>query len=148
VSTASITTLPPGAFDALLHATDPATCVPGCATVTACQPVDCSDSARGCDVFDCGLLLQQALREIDLLRSGLENAADLRATRDTAQQRCVSEPRLVRDRERQEQSRALYAVRPIGDIPLARTLSPSVEVQSAIVIRMVTNLGTLMDVLV
>jgi hypothetical protein len=147
VSAASITTLPPGAFDALLHATDPAaTCVPTRASAASRPPVDCT-SARGCDVFDCGLLLQQALREIDLLRSGLENAADLRAMRDTIPQQCASEPRPSLGAEQGDRSRPLYAVRPIGDIPLERTRPSNVEVQSAIVVRMVTNLGTFLDVL-
>jgi hypothetical protein len=145
VSAASPVSLPPRAFHALFRATDTAVCQP--AHRCPPQPVHerCAPPAAA-DSIDCGLLLQEALREIDLLRSGLENAADLRSRRDLAPHRCSAKESIARHES--GCNRPLYAVRPLGGVAGTPMAMLSVDLQQAIVVRVVTNLGTLLDVLI
>lgn len=99
-----------------------------------------------CDAAECGILLNRARREIDRLRLGLEDYCSNRPD-----QTLVVEGDRRDDRRSESadgfRSRPIYAASPIGRIDLAATakyVSQPVFMNRFLV---VTNLGTLVDVL-
>lgn len=105
---------------------------------TACPPTD----ARQCRIW-----LNEARREIDLLRGGLavDPATRTEVTRQPDPVRPDQADQVPKD---MPEPRRLYAPKPIGEVDLPpRETPPPAQVAAVTSVLQVTNLGTLLDVL-
>lgn len=145
---------PPIAFRSLIRAVENAL-RPNC---SPCRPTICEPSPVACPPRDCGTgtsndrwLLNAAGNEISRLRN---QVAMLEATlaRLTPPRGCEGSNAMdstMFDLSKASHARRAYAVAPVGEIPSA-TPSPSIAVETTIIqsMQVVTNLGSLMDVLI